>query len=334
MWADKPGGAGDQNSLKFIHGSTLNLLRSGSKGNVLSSRNLAAAPYPDKVTPALHAGTSHGRRAPPYTQQMDVDMTDGAKLFDGKRVLILGVANERSIAWGVAQAMHAHGARVGFTFLGEALERRVRPLAESLDSDLIVPCDVGESAQIDALVQAVQDQWGGLDVLVHSIAFASREDMEGRFSNTSRSGFLTAMEISVYSLVELSRSFAPMLEASQGNIVTMTYYGSDKVIPGYNVMGVAKAALESSVRYLAADLGPQGIRVNAISAGPIKTLAAAGGVKGFRLLLTMMEEKAPLRRNITQNDVANSAVFLCSELGAGVTGEVMFVDAGYHVLGA
>ena len=261
-------------------------------------------------------------------------MTTGAKLFEGKRVLILGVANERSIAWGIAQAMHAHGARVGFTFLGEALERRVRPLAESLGSDLIEPCDVGDSTQIEALVAAVEARWGGLDVLVHSIAFASRDDMEGRFVNTSRAGFLTAMEISVYSLVELSRAFMPMLEASKGNIVTLTYYGSDKVIPGYNVMGVAKAGLESAVRYLAADLGPQGIRVNAISAGPIKTLAAAGGVKGFRLLLTMMEERAPLRRNITQEDVANSAVFLCSELGAGVSGEVLFVDAGYHVLGA
>lgn len=257
----------------------------------------------------------------------------GGKLFEGKRVLVFGVANERSIAWGISQAMHEHGARLGFTYLGETLERRVRPLAESVGSDLIVPCDVGDSAQVDAVFEAVQRQWGGLDVLIHSIAFAGREDMEGRFTDTSRKGFLTAMEVSAYSLVELSRKAEPMLAESRGNVLTLTYYGSEKVVPGYNVMGVAKAALEACVRYLAAELGEKGVRVNAISAGPIKTLAAAGGVKGFRSILGAMEEKAPLRRNVTQRDVGNAALFLCSELGGGVTGEITFVDAGFNILG-
>lgn len=258
-------------------------------------------------------------------------MAAGNGLFAGKRVLVFGVANERSIAWGVAQAMHAQGATLGFTYLGETLERRVRPLAESVGSELILPCDVADSEQIDATFKTVEEQWGGLDVLVHSIAFAPREELAGRFVDTSRAGFLQAMEISAYSLVELTRRAEPLLAASQGNVVTMTYYGSEKVIPSYNVMGAAKAALEASVRYLAADLGPTGIRINAISAGPIKTLAAAGGVKNFRELLNLMEARAPLRRNITQEDVGKAALFLCSDLASGVTGEIMFVDAGYNV---
>jgi len=253
-------------------------------------------------------------------------------LFEGKRVLVLGVANERSIAWGISQAFHAHGAKLGFTFIGDALEKRVRPLAESVGSDLVVPCDVGSDDQISSVFAAVREQWGGLDVVVHAVAFANREDLEGRFVDTSRGGFQLALDISAYSLVAVARAAEPLLAESKGNIVTLTYYGSEKVVQNYNVMGVAKAALEASVRYLASDLGPSGVRVNAISAGPIKTLAASG-IKGFRSILGFAAEKAPLRRNITLEDVAGAAVFLCSDLSAGMTGEVIHVDAGYNILG-
>lgn len=255
-----------------------------------------------------------------------------AALFDGKRVLVFGVANERSIAWGISQALHNHGAKLAFTYQGEVLERRVRPLAESVNSELVIPCDVTKDDQIIQVFDEVRSRWGGLDVLVHSVAFANREDLEGRFVDTSRAGFLMALDISAYSLVALARAAAPMLAESKGSIITLTYYGSEKVVQNYNVMGVAKAALEASVRYLAADLGPMGIRVNAISAGPIKTLAAAG-IKGFKGILGFNAEKTPLRRNITLEDVAGSAIFLCSDLGGGVTGEVVHVDAGYNILG-
>jgi enoyl-[acyl-carrier protein] reductase I len=254
------------------------------------------------------------------------------RLFVGKRVLVFGVANERSIAWGIAQAMHAHGARFIFTYAGDALEKRVRPLAESVDAELILPCDVTNDAQVEDCFARVREKWDGVDVLIHAVAFANREDLEGRFMDTSRAGFLTAHEISVFSLVLLARHAAPLLRERRGNIVTMSYYGSEKVVQNYNVMGVAKAALEASVRYLAADLGPEGIRVNAISAGPIKTLAASG-IRGFKSILSAVEEKTPLRRNVTQADVGNAALFLCSDLGAGVTGEVVYVDSGYHIMG-
>jgi enoyl-[acyl-carrier protein] reductase I len=253
-------------------------------------------------------------------------------LFQDKRVLVLGVANERSIAWGISQAFHAHGAKLGFTFVGEALEKRVRPLAESVGSDLILPCDVGNDEHIATVFDAVRNQWGRLDAVVHAVAFANREDLEGRFVDTSRAGFQLALDISAYSLVAIARAAEPLLSESKGSIVTLTYYGSEKVVQNYNVMGVAKAALEASVRYLAADLGPSGIRVNAISAGPIKTLAASG-IKGFRGILGFAAEKAPLRRNVSIDDVAGAAVYLCSELGSGVTGEVVHVDAGYNILG-
>lgn len=255
-------------------------------------------------------------------------MTD---LFKDKRVAIFGVANERSIAWGIAEAMHKQGARLAFSYAGEVLEKRVRPLAQSVNADIVVSCDVTDDAQIDAAFQEISGKWGGLDTLVHAIAFANREDLEGRFVDTSRKGFGLALDISAYSLVALSRAAAPLM-SNGGSIITLTYYGADKVVPGYNVMGVAKAALEASVRYLAADLGPHHIRVNAISAGPIKTLAASG-IKGFKGMLHVVEERAPLRRNVTQHDVANAALFLCSDLGAGVTGETVFVDAGYNILG-
>jgi enoyl-[acyl-carrier protein] reductase I len=255
-------------------------------------------------------------------------MTD---LFKDKRVAIFGVANERSIAWGIAEAMHRHGARLAFSYAGEVLEKRVRPLAESVNADLIVSCDVTDDAQIDAAFQQISSKWGGLDVLVHAIAFANREDLEGRFVDTSRKGFGLALDVSAYSLVALARAAAPLM-TNGGSVITLTYYGAEKVVPSYNVMGVAKAALEASVRYLAADLGPQQIRVNAISAGPIKTLAASG-IKGFKGMLHIVEERAPLRRNVTQDDVGNTALFLCSDLASGVTGETVFVDAGYNILG-
>jgi enoyl-[acyl-carrier protein] reductase I len=255
-------------------------------------------------------------------------MTD---LFKDKRVAVFGVANERSIAWGIAEAMHKQGARLAFSYAGEVLEKRVRPLAESVNADLVISCDVTNEDHINKAFQEIEAKWGGIDVLIHAIAFANREDLEGRFVDTSRAGFMTALDISAYSLVALARRAAQLMQ-NGGAVVTLSYYGSEKVVPGYNVMGVAKAALEASVRYLAADLGPANIRVNAISAGPIKTLAASG-IKGFKGMLHIVEERAPLRRNVTQHDVASAALFLCSDLGAGVTGEVMHVDSGYNILG-
>ncbi len=255
-------------------------------------------------------------------------MTD---LFKDKKVAVFGVANERSIAWGIAEAMHKQGARLAFSYAGEVLEKRVRPLAESVNADLVFSCDVTSDDQIAGAFQQITDKWGSIDVLIHAIAFANREDLEGRFVDTSRAGFGMAMDISAYSLVALARAAEPLMQ-NGGSILTLSYYGSEKVVPSYNVMGVAKAALEASVRYLAADLGPAGIRVNAISAGPIKTLAASG-IKGFKSILHVVEERAPLRRNVTQADVANSALYLCSELGAGVTGEVIHVDSGFNILG-
>jgi enoyl-[acyl-carrier protein] reductase I len=252
-------------------------------------------------------------------------------LFKDKRVAVFGVANERSIAWGIADAMHKQGARLAFSYAGEVLEKRVRPLAESVNADLVISCDVTNDEQVGQAFEQIGAKWGGIDVLIHAIAFANREDLEGRFVDTTRAGFNMALDISAYSLVALARGAAPLMQ-NGGAIVTLSYYGAEKVVPSYNVMGVAKAALEASVRYLAADLGPANIRVNAISAGPIKTLAASG-IKGFKGMLHIVEERAPLRRNVTQNDVAAAAIFLCSDLGAGVTGEVMHVDSGYNILG-
>jgi enoyl-[acyl-carrier protein] reductase I len=254
-----------------------------------------------------------------------------AGLMEGKRVMVFGVANQRSIAWGISQAMHDQGARLGFNYLGEALERRVRPLAESVEADIVVPCDVTDDQQVTDAFSRIEETWGGLDVLVHSVAYADKDDLGGRFSDTTRSGYLQAIEISAYSLVHLARAARPLM-GDGGSIVTMTYYGAEKAVPNYNIMGVAKATLEASVRYLAADLGPEGIRINAISAGPIKTLAATG-VKDFRRLLSIAEERAPLRRNVTQEEVGQAALFLCSDLGGGITGEVLHVDSGYNILG-
>jgi enoyl-[acyl-carrier protein] reductase I len=257
-------------------------------------------------------------------------MTTGG-LFEGRRVLVCGVANERSIAWSIAEAMHRQGASLIFTYAGEALEKRVRPLASSVDAELVVPCDVANDAEVERCFEQVRERWDSFDVLVHAIAFANREDLDGRFVDTSRAGFLKAMEISAYSLPLLARHSLPLLEPRAGNILTLSYYGSEKVVTNYNVMGVAKAALESSVRYLAADLGPQGIRVNAISAGPLRTLAAAG-IRGFSQLYNAVEARTPLGRNVTPAEVAGAALFLCSDMASGVTGEVMFVDSGFNVM--
>ncbi len=252
-------------------------------------------------------------------------------LMDGKRGLILGVANDHSIAWGIARALHREGATLGFTYAGEALERRVRPLAESLGAPLIAPCDVTRDEEIAALMERAQAILGQLDVLVHAIAFANKDELNGPYLRTTREGFHLAMDVSVYSLTALLRAAEPLL-APGAAILTLTYHGARQVIPNYNVMGVAKAALEASVRYLAADLGPRGVRVNAISAGPIRTLAASG-IAGFRAMHRGFAAQAPLRRNITIDDVGDAALWLCSDLSRAVTGEVLYVDAGFSIMG-
>lgn len=253
------------------------------------------------------------------------------KILEGKKALIFGIANKRSIAWGIAQAFHEHGAEIGLSYGIPQLERRVFPLAESLGVELVEKCDVSSDAEIDAVFSKVAQHFGTIDILVHSIGYAEREDLTGRFVDTSRNGFRVAMDVSAYSLVALARAAAPLMPEG-GSIMSMTYYGSEKVMPHYNVMGVAKAALEASTRYLAADLGPQGIRVNAISAGPIKTLAAAG-ITGFRKMLRYTEDRTPLRRNIDQDEIGRTAVWLCSDMSSAVTGEIIYADAGYHIMG-
>lgn len=253
------------------------------------------------------------------------------KLLEGKKALIFGLANKHSIAWGITETFHQHGADIGISYGIPQLERRVVPLAESVGAKFVTKCDVGVDAEIEAALQTAVSHFGTLDILVHSVAYAPATELEGRFVNTSREGFRIALDISAYSLIALARAAAPHM-TNGGSIVSMTYYGAEKVIPNYNVMGVAKAALEASTRYLAADLGPQNIRVNAISAGPIKTLSAAG-VASFRKMLNYVEPRAPLRRNVNQNEVGQTALWLCSDLSSGVTGEVVYVDAGYHILG-
>jgi enoyl-[acyl-carrier protein] reductase I len=247
--------------------------------------------------------------------------------------LIVGVANKRSIAWAVAQAASAQGASLILTYAGERLEENVRELAATLPSATVLPCDVTDDAQIDALFEAIQAQHGGLDFMLHGAAFALREDLAAPFVQTSREGFRIALDVSAYSLVALSRRAAPMMAArGGGSIVTLTYLGSERVFTNYNVMGVAKAALEASVRYLASDLGPQGIRVNAISAGPIKTLAASG-ISGFSQILQTYRDRAPLRRTVESSEVADAALFLLGPAGRGITAEVLMVDSGFHAMG-
>lgn len=249
-------------------------------------------------------------------------------LMTGKRGIIFGVANNMSIAWGIAQQLKAAGATLAFTYLNESLEKRVRPLAESLDAELILPCDLAKDEDIDAVYQEIEKTWGSLDFVVHAVAFANRDDLKNSFTQTSREGFLLAMDISAYTMVAVTRGAVPLMKDG-GSIVTMTYLGSQRAVPNYNVMGVAKAALESSVRYLAAELGEKGIRVNAISAGPIRTLAASA-VGQFKEKIKMMDERAPLRRTVTQDEVGKSALYLLSDMGSGVTGETHFVDAGFN----
>lgn len=252
-------------------------------------------------------------------------------LLQGKNAMVFGVANHRSIAWGIANAFHQQGANVGLSYAGEALERRVRPLAESINCTFVEPCDVTHDDQITQVKEKAEEEFGHIDILVHSIAFADREELKGPYYNTSRDSFHLALDISTYSFTALARAFQPLLQPG-GSLLTMSYYGAVKVSPRYNVMGIAKAALEASVRYLAYDFGPQGVRVNAISAGPLRTLAAMG-VSGFRTMYRHFADVVPLRENITPEDVGNAAVFLSSEMAAKTTGEVFYVDSGYNILG-
>lgn len=252
-------------------------------------------------------------------------------LLEGKKGLIVGVANKRSIAWSIAEALHREGARLAFNYQGERLEENVRSLAGELPGSVVFPCDVTRDDEIDALFAKVKEEFGQLDILVHCVAFASKDDLAGEFLATSRDGFKMAMDISAYSLTALAQRAAPLMEGG-GSIVALTYLGSDKVVPGYNVMGVAKAALESSIRYLAQGLGKRNIRVNGISSGPISTLAARG-VPGFTKMLQIVRERSPLPRNTEPAEVGDAALFLCSRLARGITGEVIFVDNGYHIMG-
>ncbi len=252
-------------------------------------------------------------------------------LLDGKTALVFGLANERSIAWGITQALHREGARIGISYAGETLERRVKPLAEQINCKWVEECDVTKDDHIAAIAQKAERDFGKVDVLVHSIAFAGRDELNGPYYNTTREGFRNAMDISVFSFVALAKAFHTVLNPG-ASMICMTYYGSVKVAPHYNVMGVAKAALESSTRYLAYDLGPEKIRVNAISAGPIRTLAAAG-VAGFRDMYKQFADVSPMRENITIDDVGNAAVFLASDLSRRITGEVLYVDSGFNAVG-
>ena len=249
----------------------------------------------------------------------------------GKRGLIMGVANSRSIAWGIAQALHAHGAELAFTYQGDVLKKRVEPLATGIGCDILLPCDVTDDASIDATFDTLEKNWGHLDFVVHAIAFSDKDELTGRYVDTSADNFNKSLFISCYSFTAIAQR-AEKLMSEGGSLLTLTYYGAEKVMPHYNVMGVAKAALEASVRYLAVDLGKTGIRVNALSAGPIKTLASSG-IGDFRYILKWNEYNSPLRRTVTTEDVGGSALYLLSDLGRSVTGEVHHVDAGYHVVG-
>lgn len=249
----------------------------------------------------------------------------------GKRGLIMGLANDKSLAWGIARALHAQGAELAFSYQGEALEKRVRPLAGQLGSDFLIECDVTDMENLDAAFATIEQRWGRLDFVVHAIGFSDKNELRGLYVDTSLDNFLMTMNISAYSLVAVAKRARPLM-ADGGSILTLTYYGAEKVIPHYNVMGVAKAALETSVKYLAMDLGPENIRVNAISAGPIKTLAASG-IGDFRYIMKWNEYNSPLRRNVTIEDVGGAGLYMLSDLASGVTGEIHHVDAGYNVIG-
>jgi enoyl-[acyl-carrier protein] reductase I len=254
-------------------------------------------------------------------------------MLDGKRALIVGVASNRSIAWGIAQAMHREGAELAFTYQNDKLHERVEGFAAQCGTDIVLPCEVTSDKEIEETFERLSNRWDGLDILVHSVAFAPREMLEGNYMDSvSRAGFLSAHDISSYSFCALGKAARPMMHGRHGSMLTLTYIGAVRAMPNYNVMGVAKASLEANVRYMAASLGPDGIRVNAISAGPIRTLAASG-IKGLRDFLSHVEANAPLRRNVTIEDVGNTAAFLCSDLAAAITGEVTYVDCGYNIIG-
>jgi enoyl-[acyl-carrier protein] reductase I len=258
-------------------------------------------------------------------------MTSPVPLMAGKKGLIMGVANDRSIAWGIAKAVSGHGAEIAFTYQGEALKKRVMPLAESIGCKVVLPCDVTDSKSLDAVFDTLRERWGKLDFVVHAIAFSDKEQLKGRYIDTTADNFATTMLISCYSFTAVCQRAQTMMPEG-GSLLTLTYFGAERVMPHYNVMGVAKAALEASVRYLADDLGRQGIRVNAMSAGPMKTLAASG-IGDFRYILKWNQYNSPLRRNVTLEDIGGSGIYLLSELSSGVTGEVHHVDAGFHVVG-
>ncbi|MFM8701331.1 MAG: enoyl-ACP reductase FabI [Hyphomicrobiales bacterium] len=262
---------------------------------------------------------------------MDSDRTAARPILEGKRGLIMGLANNRSIAWGIAQSARANGAELAFTYQGEALEKRVRPLAEELGGVVVGHCDVTDPASIDAVFDVVKQKWGTIDFVVHCIAFSDKDELTGRYIETSEANFTKSLLISCYSFTAVAQR-AEKLMPNGGSLLTLTYYGAEKWMPHYNVMGVAKAALEASVRYLAADLGPKNIRVNAVSAGPIKTLAASG-IGDFRYILKWNEYNSPLRRTVTIEEVGDSSVFLLSDMARGITGEIQHVDAGYHIVG-
>tara|TARA_Y100001936_G_scaffold245884_1_gene288698 strand:+ start:5759 stop:6643 length:885 start_codon:yes stop_codon:yes gene_type:complete len=267
----------------------------------------------------------------PAVWNCEVGMSDAAALMHGKRGLVMGVANDRSIAWGISKALAQHGAEVAFTFQGEALERRVRPLAESIDSERVLPCDVTDPESIDNVFSTLYEDWGDMDFVVHAIAYSDKDQLKGRYVDTTFDNFARTMEISCYSFTAICQRAAPVMR-NGGSLLTLTYAGAERVVPHYNVMGVAKAALEASVKYLAVDLGRDKIRVNAISAGPIKTLAASG-IGDFRYILKWNEYNSPMKRNVTIDEVGGAGLYLLSDLSTGVTGEVHHVDSGYHVVG-
>ncbi|MBI2584989.1 MAG: enoyl-ACP reductase FabI [Rhodospirillales bacterium] len=258
-------------------------------------------------------------------------MTDPGRLLAGKQGLIMGVANDRSLAWGIARTAHTEGAELAFTFQGDALKKRVEPLAKSIGRDFVVPCDVTDAASMDAVFEAIKQRWGRLDFLVHAVAFSDKEELKGQYIDTTPENFAQTMHISCYSFTAVCRRARPLM-TNGGSLLTLTYFGAERVMPHYNVMGVAKAALEASVRYLAEDLGKDRIRVNAISAGPMKTLAASG-IGDFRYILKWNEYNSPLRRNVTLDDIGGAGMYLLSDLSSGVTGEVHHVDCGYNIVG-
>ncbi len=258
-------------------------------------------------------------------------MSESAPLMAGKKGLIMGVANDRSIAWGIAKVVREHGAELAFTYQGEVLRKRVAPLAESLESGIVLPCEVTDMASMDAVFDTLRERWGGLDFVVHAIAYSDKEQLKGKYIDTTADNFAKTLNISCYSFTAVCQRAAPLMPDG-GSLVTLTYGGSRRVMPHYNVMGVAKAALEASVRYLAEDLGRQNIRVNAISAGPMKTLAASG-IGDFRYILKWNEYNSPLRRNVTLDDIGGAGLYLLSDLSTGVTGEIHYVDCGYHIVG-